>query len=381
MLKIINASVLIDGKFYDRDIVVKDGVFAELNATSANDEGLEVFDAEGMRIVPGFIDIHTHGAIGIDINHATTDDIERIGRFFATKGTTSWLGSILTDTKEQTVACIKAYKNYKSTPHAGAEMIGIHLEGPFLADEYRGAHPGHLLSQADIELIREYQDVAEGDIKYITVSPEAGVTPTFIKALNNLGIVVALGHSGADYDTTMACINAGAMASTHTFNAMKLMHQHYPAMSGAVLESDIYCEAICDGRHLHPAIVRLLLKTKGIDRVLLVTDSIMAAGLEDGVYQLGVNEVIVEDGDAKLLSDGTRAGSTLTMEQALKNVLSFTGNKVEDVMPLLGENQAKLLGIHDFVSNIAVGKQADFIILNEKNTVTHTFIHGVKHVQ
>ena len=378
MLKIKNAKVLIDGTFLDRDIVINDGVFTRIDGEACNDEGAEVFDAKGMRMIPGFIDIHTHGAVGIDINNATPQDLEQIGRFFATKGTTTWLGSILTDTKEQVTAGIKAYKAYKQMPHTGAEMVGIHLEGPFLSDAYRGAHPQHLLCEADVALIREYQELAEGDIKYITVSPEAGVTPKVIKELVALGIVVAVGHSGADYDTTMACIDAGAMASTHTFNAMKPLHHHEPGMSGAVLESNIYCEAICDGRHLHPAMVRLIIKTKGIDKTLLVTDSIQAAGLEDGYYTLGVNDIVVKDGDAKLVSDGTRAGSTLTMEQAFHNVLAFTGLPIEKVMPLLGENQAKLMGMDQKVSTISQGKQADFILLDEENKIAETFIRGVR---
>jgi N-acetylglucosamine-6-phosphate deacetylase len=381
MKKIIikNARVLIDGSFQNKEVVVENGKINSLEG-KCTDDSYDIFDAEGMRLIPGFIDIHTHGAVGIDINHASAKDLERIGRFFATKGTTSWLGSIITDTKEKTISCIQEYLQYKKSPHTGAEMFGIHLEGPFLSYEYRGAHPDHLLCMADIELIREYQSLAQGDIKYITISPEAGITPQFIKELRDLGIVVSIGHSGADYDTTMECISAGAMTSTHTFNAMKLLHQHFPAMSGAVLESDIYCEAICDGRHLHPGIVRLILKTKGLDKVLLVTDSITAAGLEDGFYKLGVNDIVVKDGDAKLVADGVRAGSTLTMDLALRNILEFTGRNIEEVLTMLGQNQAELLGIYDNVGSITVGKNADFIIIDNENFVQHTFINGEKYI-
>lgn len=180
-------------------------------------------------------------------------------------------------------------------------MMGIHLEGPFLSPEYKGAMPEHLLQSKNIPLIEEYQKAAQGEIRYITVSPEVDGMVEDIPKLKALGIQVAIGHSGADYDTARAAVANGAMASTHTGNAMKLLHQHFPAIWGAVLEDDrVYCEVICDGRHLHPGTVRLILKTKGLERVVAVTDSIMAAGLPDGEYRLGVNEVVVIDGDAKL---------------------------------------------------------------------------------
>lgn len=187
---------------------------------------------------------------------------------------------------------------------------------------------------------------------------------------------MAIGHSGADYDTSMKAIENGAASCTHTFNAMKLLHQHFPAIMGAAMESDIYCEAICDGRHLHPGVVRLLIKTKGIDKVVAVTDSIMAAGLPDGNYKLGVNEVVVVDGDAKLASNGVRAGSTLTTGQALKNIMKFTGRPIEEVLQLLTVNPAKLIGVFDKKGSIADGKDADLVILDEENNVTDTFVRG-----
>ena len=166
------------------------------------------------------------------------------------------------------------------------------------------------------------------------------------------------------------------MACTHTFNAMALLHQHRPAILGAVLESDVYCEMICDGFHLHPGIVRLLWKTKGVDRLVAITDSIMAAGLPDGNYHLGVNQVVVKDGDAKLASDGTRAGSTLTQDRALRNLLSFTGLPPEQVLPVLTENPARLLGVYDRKGSIEEGKDADLVVLNGENQVTDVFLRG-----
>ena len=208
------------------------------------------------------------------------------------------------------------------------------------------------------------------------MSPEVEGVLEMIPALKELGITVAIGHSGADYDTAMAAIRAGAAACTHTFNAMALLHQHRPAILGAALESDIYCEMICDGLHLHPGIVRLLWKTKGGGRLVAITDSIMAAGLPDGYYHLGVNQVVVENGDAKLVSDGTRAGSTLTQDRALRNILAFTGLPLEDVLPVLTENPAKLIGVYDRKGSIEDGKDADLVVLDDHAQITEVFLRG-----
>lgn len=200
-----------------------------------------------------------------------------------------------------------------------------------------------------------------------------------IPKLKELGIQVAIGHSGADYDTARAAIANGAMAATHTGNAMKLLHQHFPAIWGAVLEDDnVYCEVICDGLHLHPGTVRLILKTKGLDRVVAITDSIMAAGLPDGNYKLGVNDVVVVNGDAKLADGGSRAGSTLTTGRALQNLLAFTGKPVEEILPLLTENPAKLIGVDNQYGFVKEGLEANFVVLDETCKVAATFVKGRK---
>jgi len=373
---IVNGKVFLDGSFQEKTIGVEGGCIRILPKDADLEGGAKVYDAEGKKVVPGFLDIHTHGAVGVDVNAATAEELGKIGHFMATQGTTSWLCSVLTDTKEQTLWCIDEFKKHKKLENDGADLLGIHLEGPFLAKEFKGAMPEHLLRDADVELLKEYQEAAEGNIRYLTVSPEIEGIVDAIPAVRDLGIVVAIGHSGADYDTSMKAIENGAASCTHIFNAMKLLHQHFPAIMGAAMESDIYCEAICDGRHLHPGVVRLLIKTKGLDRVVAITDSIMAAGLPDGNYKLGVNDVVVVDGDAKLASNGVRAGSTLTTGQALKNIMKFTGRPIEEVLQLLTVNPAKLIGVFDKKGSIADGKDADLVILDEENNVKDTFVRG-----
>lgn len=362
--------------FTKKDVLIDGGRICAV-AENIDAEGAEAVNVEGRYIVPGFIDIHTHGAVGVDVNGADAEGLEKICRFQAAQGTTSWLGSILTDTRVQTLACIEEYKKWKTIEHKGADLMGIHLEGPYLCPHYKGAMPEHLLQKPNMEQLKEYQEAAQGDIRYITVSPEVEGIPDFIPEMKKLGMTVAIGHSGADYETARTCIANGAMASTHTGNAMKLLHQHFPSIWGAVMEDDnLYCEIICDGRHLHPGTIRLIIKTKGLERVIAVTDSIMATGLPDGDYKLGVNDVVVVDGDARLKSGGSRAGSTLTTGKALLNLLEFTGKSLPDILPLLTENPAKLIGVYNRIGSIEVGKDADLVLLGKEHQIVSTYVKG-----
>ncbi len=368
-----NGRVYRDGQFRREDVLAEDG---KLSFPGVPPEGCRVVDLKGAMLVPGFLDLHTHGGDNVDVNAATAEDFAQISRFFARNGTTGWLCSILTDTEEQTLWSIGQAREAMAAPIAGARLLGIHLEGPFLSPEYKGAMPEHLLKKGDAALFRRYQQAAGGTVRYLTVAPEVEGVVDMIREISG-EVAVAIGHSGADYETAIRAIDAGARACTHTFNAMGLFHQHRPSIMGAVLERPVYCEAICDGRHLHPGTVRMLLACKGWDRVAAVTDSIQAAGLPDGRYKLGVNDVVVEDGDAKLASNGVRAGSTLTTGQALKNLTAFTGQPVERVLPLLTLNPARLIGMEERKGSIAPGKDADLVVLDDQLNVKQTYVSGV----
>lgn len=373
-LFIQNVRVYQNGAFTPGSVLCRGGRFLAVGPCAFND-GAPVLDGQGMRLVPGFIDLHTHGAAGVDVNAADADGLRKIGAFFASQGTTAWNASVLTDTEERTLWCIENIRAAMAEPGDGAALLGVHLEGPFLSPEYKGAMPEYLLQKGSAALFRRYQEAAQGAVRYITVSPEVeGVNEMIADIADE--VVVAIGHSGADYDTAMAAIRSGARCITHTFNAMKLFHQHFPAIMGAALESDAWCEAICDGRHLHPGTVRMLLKCKGWDKVVAVTDSIMAAGLPDGAYKLGVNDVVVVDGDAKLADTGVRAGSTLTTGKALKNLVQFTGHPVEDVLPLLTANPAAALRLENRKGRIAQGLDADCVLLSDTLDVQATIVGG-----
>ncbi len=377
-LLIQNGNVLIDDKLILADVLVLDGVFAKIKKGIKAEAGIPSYNAQRNLVLPGFIDVHTHGGVGVDMNNASGEDVKKVSEFFASQGVTGFLPTLLTDSQERLTQCIHTITEAKKTLSTGAKILGIHMEGPYLCKDYKGAMPESLLQLPSVEEFEEYQRVAEGNILRITVSPEVEGAPEFIEKVSKTGVAVSIGHSGADYDRAWRCIHGGAVSATHTFNAMKLMHQHYPAISGAILESDIYCEAICDGIHLHPGTVRILLKTKGYNRVVAVTDSIMAAGLGDGKYKLGVNDIVVTNGDA-MLADGTsRAGSTLTMSRALRNLVQFTGKEPQELSCLLSQNPADMIGLGHRKGCIKEGMDADMVILNKSYHVLATFVEGVK---
>lgn len=375
---IANAMALVDGRMQRADIGVEGGRIVTVTRERHNPRGLPVIDAAGMSVLPGLIDLHTHGAVGVDVNAADVEGLRKIGLFFASQGVTSWNCSVLTDTPEQTSWCMgQARAMIEAGAYDGARLAGVHLEGPCLSSEYKGAMPEHLLMhEADPELFRRYQEESGGHVTYVTLAPEVPGVAEMASELTRLGMVVAMGHSGATYAECEACVEAGVRSVTHLGNAMRLFHQHEPSILGIALErGDLYAEAICDGRHLVPATVRMYLNAKGWDRIVAITDSIMAAGLPDGKYKLGVNDVVVVDGDAKLAENGVRAGSTLTLAQALRNIQAFTGCDLAHAARLMTENPARLMGWSDR-GRIAPGCAADLVLLDGNDAVRRTMVEG-----
>lgn len=374
----INGRVLINKEFVETSILIEDGIIKGIENVDLDklEKDYEIIDAKGKVVVPGFIDIHTHGANGIDVNHASVEDLLELSNFYASRGVTSYLPTLLTDEHDTMCEIVRTISKAKKEQTTGSQILGVHMEGPFLNVTYKGAMPAYLIQQSSIKNLKEYEEASDNNIRYMTVSVENEGVEELIKYATSKGIVISLGHTGGDYDSCMTCIAAGANSATHLFNAMQPIHQHNPSIAGAALESDIYTEIICDGFHLHPGIVRLVLKTKGMERVIGVTDSIMAAGLKDGLYKLGVNDVVVKKGDASLVDGGSRAGSTLTMDRAINNIMKFTGKPMEECSQLISNNPATLLGIEDQKGKIAIGKDADIVLLNEDYTVFSTIARG-----
>ncbi len=375
---IINGKVLIEKELIQTDVLIEDGIIKGIEKIDLGKlgEGYQTIDAKGKVVIPGFIDIHTHGANNIDVNHASVEELLELSNFYASRGVTSYLPTLLTDEHETMCTIVETINKAKQEQTTGSQILGVHMEGPFLNTVFKGAMPEHLIQQSSIENLKEYEKASGDTIKYMTVSVENEGIEELIKYATSKGIVISLGHTGGDYNSCMTCIAAGANSATHLFNAMQAIHQHEPSIIGVALETDIYTEIICDGFHLHPGIVRLVVKAKGMDRVIGVTDSIMAAGLKDGNYKLGVNDVVVKNGDASLANGGSRAGSTLTMDRAINNIMKFTGKPLEECAQLVSNNPATLLGIEDQKGEIAVGKDADIVLLDAEYGVYRTIVQG-----
>lgn len=359
---------LYDGRLREGKLIVKDGLIAGLKA--------EKDDGKGLLTVPGFIDIHTHGGFMIDVgNMKSKEDCDKLSLFYASHGVTSNLLSVATDTKENTLFLMRLLGEATEKGVPGSRLLGIHLEGPFLSPEYKGAMIEELLLPADSALFDFYDDVSGHHVKYLTLAPEIEGALDLIKHVKERGgCKVSMGHSAASYETAMEAVSLGVDSATHTFNAMKLFHQHFPAISGAAMESDVYCEVIADGMHLHPGAIRILVKAKGEERIIAITDSLQAAGMPDGRYKLGVEDVVVKGADAKLLN-GVRAGSVLTMDKAFKNLLAFSEKGVETVSKFVSENPARMLALEN-VGVLKEGYLADYAVLDKEFNVLETFVQG-----
>ena len=282
--------------------------------------GKEIINVKGFFVVPGFTDIHVHGAVGSDAMDATSDALSNMGRFFAQHGVTSFLPTTVAASANDIQAAID---NVSATPQSsnGARHMGIHLEGPYLSHEFRGAQPSQHLRPAEQNEYKSW--IGNKAVRLTTVAPEVKGVSDLIRAGTEAGIEFALGHTGATYEQALAAVKLGLRQATHTFNGMPAFQHRSPGVLGAVLSDDrIWAQIIVDGIHVHPAIVKFLVNAKGVNRTILITDAIRATGMPDGDYALGDQMVHVKDGVARTDAGGL-AGSTLTMDQALRNVMEF----------------------------------------------------------
>ena len=354
-----NGTALIDGKLVATDIVANHGRIIEIAPDIVPDEDTEVIDCSSRYVLPALVDIHTHGAVGYDFNTADKDGMRKILDFYVAHGVGTVFPTVMTDTDEvicrQVALIAELAKDYP-------EIKGIHLEGPFLSNTYCGAMPSELLQKPSMDKFLTYQKAAEGKIKLVTVAPELPDALAFISEVTEHKVIVSLGHSGADGETVNKALKAGAKSFTHWGNAMSQLDRHDLGVAGAAMLSNAFCEVICDGKHVNRDVLRLLVKTKGVNKVIGVTDSIMATGLSDGVFTLGRQSVTVKGGEAHITGTNVRAGSTLDAYQGLANVVTFTGLPLPEAIKLWTVNPAKLVGLSDRIGTIEVGKDADFII-------------------
>jgi N-acetylglucosamine-6-phosphate deacetylase len=322
-------------------------------------------------LIPGLIDLHVHGAAGADVMDATPQALQTISRALAQEGVTGFLATTLTASRANIRAAVA---NVAASDDPA--ILGVHLEGPFLAAEKAGAqHPQHLLLP-DASLFKSWQACANGAIKLVTLAPELSGAYDFIAQLHEQGIVVALGHTNATFAQTEQGIAKGASYATHLFNAMRMITQREPGASGALLLNDqVTAELIVDHYHLHPAMVELALRVKGVERLVLVSDAMRAKCLPDGHYQLGELAVQVVAGKATL-ADGRLAGSTLRLPEALRFIAEHRLGGLSAAIKMASLNPAKIVGLAERKGSITVAKDADLVVLNKELQVQLTMRGG-----
>ncbi len=330
----------------------------------------EIIDAEGLYLSPGFIDIHIHGCCGYDTMDSDDNSLLNISKSLPSTGVTSFLPTTMTMSQKDIEAALNRIRKLKGYGE-GAEILGCHLEGPFINSEYRGAQDGRYIQSIDFKSIESYTDI----IKIITFAPELKGSADFVESCLKHEIVPSIGHTGADYKEAMNIIKKGASGITHTFNAMSPLHHRNPGVVGAALDSSVYCELIADNVHVDPVLQRMLLKIKGPDKIVLITDAIRACLIKEGEYELGGQRVTVKDGAARLPS-GKLAGSVLTMNKGLENFRRNTKAGIIDVIRMVTENPAKVLKITNKKGSICIGKDSDFTIFDESFNIYKTFVKG-----
>ncbi|MBQ7924520.1 MAG: N-acetylglucosamine-6-phosphate deacetylase [Clostridia bacterium] len=369
-----NATVYVDGKGLKKCTVTFDDTIQSIGKKGKG----EIIDLPDNAIVlPGFIDQHVHGAGGSDGMDGTVEDIAIIAKTLAQEGTTSFLVTTMTQSKENILKAMRAVKEYReSDKKDGARVVGIHLEGPFIAAAHKGAQPLEYVAKPDIAVFDEYNAASGNAIKIVTLAPEVEGADELIKHLAKNGVVASIGHTGAKFADVEKAVSAGAKNVTHTYNAQSALHHREIGVVGsAMLVNELNCELIADTIHVSVPAMRLLVKNKFTDKISLITDAMRAKGIPDGESELGGQKVFVKNGEARL-ADGTLAGSVLRMNRAIENIVTKVGVTLEQAVDYATINPAKMLGIDNEAGSIKVGKRADFTVLNDKYDVILTVCGG-----
>lgn len=352
------------------DLRVQDGTITAIGpqGSLAPEQGEVILDLSGKILAPGMVDVHVHGAMGKDTMDASVESLDVISRYLAAHGVTSFLATTMTMAFEQIAQVFEL-----SPEVSGADLLGFHMEGPFINATRRGAQNEKFVRTATLEEMNRY--VTHLPIKIITLAPETEGALEFIEALHNK-VTISLGHTDATYDEAAAAIAAGARSVTHCFNAMPQLVSRQPAVIGAAVEAGIYGEAICDGLHLHPATVYATYKMFGPKRMVLISDALRAAGLGDGTYEFGGQPMHVVDGVARVDS-GSIAGSTSNVWQNMRNCVSWN-IPLGDAIRMGSLTPAELIGVADRKGSIALGKDADFVVTNDDLEVLEVYLAGRK---
>ncbi|MEG1801938.1 MAG: N-acetylglucosamine-6-phosphate deacetylase [Lachnospiraceae bacterium] len=366
-----NAKVFYEGQFQSLDVRMEDGIIKEVASAIHMEEGE---DARGRYLVPGFIDLHTHGCMGHDFSNAKADEINEMCRHYINCGVTSVVATTMTmnyETYKETAVRLKEYIESKQN----LNLLGLNMEGPFLSEEKKGAHDAQFLLQPEIDKIRELDRLAGGHFLLIDLAPELPDAMDCIREFSGEK-VLSLAHTACNYTQAIEAFEAGASQVTHLFNAMNGIHHREAGPIGAAFDRKAGVELICDGIHVNPTVLRMVFAMMP-EQIIVISDSISACGLPDGEYVLGGQTVFTKGKKAALL-DGTIAGSVTDLEAALGYLVHECGIPLEKVIPCMSEHPAKALGLEQKLGFIQPGRQGDVLLLNEDLTIKKVYKKGIE---
>ncbi|MBR4896323.1 MAG: N-acetylglucosamine-6-phosphate deacetylase [Clostridia bacterium] len=353
--------------FRKADLLAKDGVIVDPAYTGPLPDGCTVVDCTGRYLLPGMVDVHTHGRSGYDFNNVDDAAVKALRRSYAKAGTTTLMATLASATMESLENSIAHIGKNRELSEGMATLAGIHLEGRYLNPKRRGAHATELLFPLDTA---EFESLMRDMLPlpvHVSCAAELEGGEAFVKTAIRLGATVGMAHSDATWDEAMHAVEWGVTSFTHTFNAMKPVHHREPGNAIASLMCDTaWTELICDGEHVHPAMIALTSRAKPMGKLVLITDSMEAAAMPDGEYGIAGLPVIVKNGRA-VNSDGALAGSTLDLFRGLTNFMKFTGRTLEDALPCATANPAEMVGIADTCGSLAAGRRADIVMITDKN--------------
>ena len=364
-----NGYVFINGEFTKTDVLCTNGLIAKLGTNLKGDKAI---DCAGCYVIPGLVEIHSHGCVGEDFSTSDVNGISKMCRYYAQNGITSVLATTMTQSKELSRQAAKNIRQCCGLDNHRAKILGIHMEGPFLGKDKKGAHDEKYLMKIDQEFFDELDELSGNNIKLVSIDPCLEGAIDFVKEYKS-DKIISIAHTNATYDIATEAMQSGARHITHLFNAMNPLHHREPGVIGAALEQPCFTEIICDGIHLHPAIIRFLFQSIP-QKVVLISDSMMAAGLNDGIYQLGGLLVTVQHKKAAL-SDGTIAGSAINLYQAMRLAIQF-GVKPEAAILSATYLPAKSIRKEKQIGCIEVGRKADILVLNKDYSIKTVLIGG-----
>jgi N-acetylglucosamine-6-phosphate deacetylase len=350
------------------------GIFAPTDRFPQDD--FEIIDYSEGYIAPGFVDLHLHGALGKDVMDGQGDSLRTIAKHQAKNGVTGFLASTMSAPLDSVLEAIKAIHIAVKEP-LPSEILGVHVEGPFVSPQKKGAHSAGFIRGMTGDDCERLADAIGGLHAILSLAPEADENMRYIAALKARGIVVAIGHTDATYDQAMESFAQGVTHATHLYNAMSGFDHREPGVVGAVLDSDdITAELIADGVHVHPVALRLAVARKSPERICLVTDSMMATGMGDGIYHWGEQDIEVQGNRAKIRGSGILAGSVLTMNVAIKNMIEWTDVTINQAINMASLNPARVLGMADEIGSIQTGRRANLVVLNRDFRVRDSIVRG-----